>query len=479
MGSDSTAHKFRFTIPIPQPGETTALSGAGFDSGTTADGTLGQLITALAVTPGVGTSEFGATARADLSAGFGPPVVYAGADATVVEGQQFSGHGSFSDLDSSKWTATVTYINAADSSRVVLPLTLNPPSSSVQSADGYTAGTFDTFDLSHVFAKAGTYYVTVSVTDDSNQVGTDTSTVTVVDAPPSIDNRDIKIIVPNGGTTAEITEGETITVTGSFTDASPGDSHVATVIWGDGATTNSHDNPASVQVDETNQTFTATHRYNDNPVGQATGIYALTASISDSQQAKAATTFGLFLLQVDNVAPSNLTIGLAGTGSVNEGDLVTLTGSFSDPGVQDTHRVEIDWGDGRAHTFVNVAPGATTFSTTYQYINNPADPSTPYQIHASITDSDQPLAQTTGTSAEAFAAVKVANLPPTAVSLALVNNPTATINEGQTITLTGSFNDPGAGDAPRHHRLGRWLRAQDNELGGRRLLVHRREAHLP
>src|SRR4029077_14831275 len=85
VGSD-TASRFQFTIPVPQ-------------TGSAADTTLGAAITALGLSA-AGTSEFGATDVSGLSEGFGAPVVFAGADATVVEGQQFSGHGSFSDLDS-------------------------------------------------------------------------------------------------------------------------------------------------------------------------------------------------------------------------------------------------------------------------------------------------------------------------------------------------------------------------------------------
>ncbi|MFC1966998.1 LamG-like jellyroll fold domain-containing protein, partial [Chloroflexota bacterium] len=96
-----------------------------------------------------------------------PPIVDAGPDAIIYEGDTFSGSGSFTDPDSDTWLATVDYSDGSG----IQPLTLNPD---------------ETFNLSHTYANAGTYAVTVSVTDDDGDVDTDTVTVTVLTASEAI-----------------------------------------------------------------------------------------------------------------------------------------------------------------------------------------------------------------------------------------------------------------------------------------------------
>ena len=71
--------------------------------------------------------------------------------------------GSFTDADSSSWTATVNYGDGGG----VGPLVL----------------TGTTFNLSHTYTVPGIYTVTVVVTDDGDIDGTDTVQVTVTEAP--------------------------------------------------------------------------------------------------------------------------------------------------------------------------------------------------------------------------------------------------------------------------------------------------------
>jgi len=76
---------------------------------------------------------------------------------------------------------------------------------------------------------------------------------------------------------------------------------------------------------------------------------------------------------VNNVAPS---VSLASNAPVNEGSLVTISGTVTDPGCLDPLTAIVDWGDGTpvqaiVGTLENVRPDATlTFSTSHVYGDN-------------------------------------------------------------------------------------------------------------
>ena len=90
------------------------------------------------------------------------PTVDAGGDAQVGFGTTFTGGGSFSDPGTAEqYAATVDYGDGSG----VMPLALAPER---------------TFALSHTYAEAGTYTVTVSVTDGNAGTGSDTLTVAVL-----------------------------------------------------------------------------------------------------------------------------------------------------------------------------------------------------------------------------------------------------------------------------------------------------------
>jgi hypothetical protein len=107
----------------------------------------------------------------------------------------------------------------------------------------------------------------------------------------------------------------------------------------------------------------------------------ITATGSDGNTAVA-----LFTLTVNNVPPS-----LTGLNSSNptvdapspDGN-VSLTGTFTDPGVLDTHTVTVDWGDGTApQTLATVDEAHGQFSADHHYANGGI-----YTIHATVSDND-------------------------------------------------------------------------------------------
>jgi len=92
------------------------------------------------------------------------PVVAAGPDASIAVGGTFTRNGGFTDPGADTWTATVDY--GTGGGPVALDLVTQ------------------TFTLSHTYAVAGVYTVTVSVEDDDGGIGSDQVVVTVA---PSAD----------------------------------------------------------------------------------------------------------------------------------------------------------------------------------------------------------------------------------------------------------------------------------------------------
>lgn len=74
---------------------------------------------------------------------------------------------------------------------------------------------------------------------------------------------------------------------------------------------------------------------------------------------------------------------------IDEGDSVTLSGVFVDPGTEDTHEVAIDWGDGQYET-VALPMGARTFSVSHRYLDDgPSETdSYDYPVHVVVNDDD-------------------------------------------------------------------------------------------
>ena len=103
----------------------------------------GQYTVRVIVTDALGLAD---TAETTVTVQNVAPVIPAVAGATLLPGERYSASGSFSDPGADAWTATVDYGDGSG----VQPLAL----------DG------EAFALSHTYAAAGTYTVTVRVSDD-------------------------------------------------------------------------------------------------------------------------------------------------------------------------------------------------------------------------------------------------------------------------------------------------------------------------
>src|SRR5262249_40037100 len=131
--------------------------------------------------------------------------------------------------------------------------------------------------------------------------------------------------------------------------------------------------------------FTASHQYlDDNPTDTSSDVYPISVTVTDDDTGSVADSSAV---TVNNVAPANLVLNSA---TINENDIFTLTGSFTDPGTQDTHTVVITWGPGEGSTTPSLARAVLSFSASHQYLDdNPTGTTSDlYPISVTVTDDD-------------------------------------------------------------------------------------------
>jgi PKD repeat protein len=135
------------------------------------------------------------------------------------------------------------------------------------------------------------------------------------------------------------TEGTSVDFSGSFTDPDIADTHTISWDFGDKSGTTGTLNPS--------------HTYSDN------GAYTVVLTVEDNDGGSANESL---VVTVNNVAPS---VDAGPDQTTNEGDVVSFSGSFTDPGA-DTHTASIDWGDGTSSIgTVNQDTGSVTANHVY------------------------------------------------------------------------------------------------------------------
>lgn len=127
--------------------------------------------------------------------------------------------------------------------------------------------------------------------------------------------------------------------------------------------------------------------------------------------------------------------------SIIEGGSVTLTGSFTDMNSLDDHTVTIDWKDGSPNTVITLSSDVTTsenFMAVHQYRDDhpiTGTSSDKFNILVTVTDG-------TGLSDADSIMVTVKNEAPALGSISLSSS---SINESQSVTVSGTFTDPALG----------------------------------
>jgi hypothetical protein len=257
------------------------------------------------------------------------------------------------------------------------------------------------------------YTIHVTVTDDDGGSTAASTQITVSNVAPTITN----IIAPT------INEGQTANLTFTVGDVGTADTFAITVNWGDGSAPTVFNEPTA-------GTYTVSHLYVDNAPGNQPYQVSITAVDDDT-----GTTTVTTPLMVQDVAPTVALVSITPT-ELNEGNSATVTGTFSDPGVNDSFTVEVNWGDGSQPTTINLPAGSHDFTFTHLYVDdNPSSTSTDLnKVTVTVTDKDG-LAGTNSTN------IRVDNVPPT-----LTNFATTNLGSNGVLTISGKVTDPGKAD---------------------------------
>jgi len=259
------------------------------------------------------------------------------------------------------------------------------------------------------------YMIGVTLSDGLGGSDTDSTTTTVTNVAPVINSLAATSVFENG----------VVHMTGTYSDFGTQDTHTLTINWGEGV-------PQTVTV--TGGSFDITHQYlDDNPSGTASDVYIIGVRLTDDDTGfvTASTT-----TRITNVAPVINT--LAAT-SVFENGVVRLTGTYSDVGTQDTHKLTINWGEG-APQIVTVTGGS--FDITHQYLDdNPTCTSSDvYTIGVRLTDDDTGFVTRSTTT-------RITNVAPVLTSLTNSSPDCGQAFMGvDRVTISAAFSDVGKRD---------------------------------
>jgi PKD repeat protein len=238
----------------------------------------------------------------------------------------------------------------------------------------------------HVYANDGGYKVGLFVFDGYEEEATE-KVVTIRNVKP-----DISISGLTNGKFFPEDEGAEFSHGGSFTD--PGaDFWSATVNYGDGSGTQTLDLIAKF--------FALKHTYADN------GLYTVTVGVKDDDE----TSTESGTLEVRNVRP---TVNAGADQTFTSGQTFNLSGSFSDPGVNDA-----PWSWSVAWGFGSPTTGSTNTQGTISTSRRMCAAGT-YNVELSVTDKDGGTGTDNAQVTVGYVVVGLAIMPnanPSAISL--------------------------------------------------------------
>lgn len=317
-----------------------------------------------------------------------PPAVSAGPNASGLEGSAIALAGSVVDPDGD---ATLAHWSA----------TGGPAGASCSFANAFNPSTTITC------TDNGTYTATLAASDGVNPAVSDSTTVTVSNAKPSV-----VITSPSSGTSVPL--ATPVNLSASFTDAA-NDSHTCSIDWNDGSVT-----AGSVTESGGNGTCSGTHTYSGH------GSFNVTATVTDDDGGS-----GSASVAVSVNAPPQVNAGPAALGS--EGQAVALAGTATDP---DGDTLTISW---------SATPGAGVDAGATCSFSPPASASTsitctddgPWTATLTASDGVNPAVSSSTAVALGNVAASAAVSAPAEGSLYKVSS---------TVAVTVAFADPATND---------------------------------
>lgn len=324
-----------------------------------------------------------------------PPTMSLSLDnAAIAEGDTTTARGSITPAPSSAQTVSLSWGDGSSGST--------------------TTGTDGSFSASHAYRNAapghdtGQFVVSASAGTSGPSA---TSMLTISNTLPS--NLSLTTSAPS------VDEGSAFTLSGSFADPGPLDTHTVLITWGDGRV-DTLALPAAVT------SFSQAHTYADNN-GTLPG-YPIGVVVTDDDHAaiSASTT-----INVNNVAPHAIAITPAAS-STPEKQLVQFGVSLVDPGLDDSETVVVDWGDGSPTETLSIGTNRS-FSMSHQWTeaDTAAHPDGNFPVSVRVTDKD-------GGVGAASIVENVTNVAPSSATAVLTQS---TINEGDSVTVHGNFAD--------------------------------------
>lgn len=280
--------------------------------------------------------------------------------------------------------------------------------------------------------------------DDPSTTSSDVYTIQVTGTGVSSTARATVRNDPPRGVSAVLTdpsidEGDQAEVTVTFGDIGPDDTHDVTILWGDGSQT---------VVTGASSGLVRRHTYrDDDPTGTpGPDPYTIRVLVEDDDSGRGAASA---VVKVSNVDPDGDATSLSPT-VVDEGQTVRFTVALSDVGRDDSHTVNIDWGDGTSSTTRSPA-GRRQVTALHVYADDDPTLTPQDEVTAtiSVTDDDGGVSTVERT-------ITVRNVVPTVcltidpdgfqgvdLSQGCPAPPPLSIDEGDEVTVTAALTDPG------------------------------------
>lgn len=268
---------------------------------------------------------------------------------------------------------------------------------------------------------------TFEVKVEDNNGGVDTILVNVIVVPQPDPPSGLNIL----GNVTAINEGETFTLTGTFSDPDAGDAFTVTINWGDNTPATVLLNSNVTDLGNGTYRFSASHTYRAD---SGAGAFSISAIVRDSAGFTVSDTLSLPVANVDPTIVQRPLLVL----STNEDTPLTFDLRATDPA--DT---TFQW------SILNPPPvsaGTLTFSTNPNGLASQTLVFTPAANFDQDTIFDVQVSDGNGGLSTVKVLVDVVPVNDAPTTLTLTPSVT-TLNEGSVLTLNGSFIDVDTGDS--------------------------------